>query len=259
MTKRNDDRHDFERLIQGVTLGAIAMYLLDPDKGRRRRARLQDKLQRVANETILLANQATRDAANRLHGMNARLQPGLRADRSLDDLRLIERVRAALGRVVTHPHAIQVGVRGRTVVVSGPILSDEVRDLVDAIHDVPGVQAIENHLDLHERGEPVPSLQGEGRKRTRGDAWPPVMRMGALVSGAILTVYGLGRRSLTGVLLASAASALVRRALAHPAGARGHALPLRSSSADGARQATPPTQDGVAPVTTGGRRPASPT
>ncbi|MEO5700173.1 MAG: YtxH domain-containing protein [Casimicrobiaceae bacterium] len=208
--------HGFQRLVQGLAVGAAAMYLLDPDKGRRRRAIVSDRLQRVAHDATHLAHQAARDAGNRLHGVNARLaHRHERGNGSLDELRLIERVRSAMGHIVTHPHAIQVGVRGDTVVLSGPILVSEVRELLDCVHDVPGVEAIENHLDLHEDGNGVPSLQGEGRRRrSAGDAWSPAARMAALLAGGMFALYGVARRGLTGWLLAGAASALARRALA---------------------------------------------
>ncbi|MEP7208403.1 MAG: YtxH domain-containing protein [Casimicrobiaceae bacterium] len=217
--------HGFERLVQGLAVGAAAMYLLDPDKGRRRRAMVAGRLQRVANDATHLARQAARDAGNRLHGVNARLAHRLeRGNGSLDELHLIERVRSAMGRIVTHPHALQVGARGRTVVLSGPILAAEVRDLLDCVHEVPGVQAIENHLDLHEDRNGVPSLQGEGRRRGGGgDAWSPAARLVALLAGGALALYGVARRGVTGWLVAGAAGALARRALAPEGPTRGKA------------------------------------
>ncbi len=211
--QRRHSHHGFQRLVQGLALGAISMYLLDPDKGRRRRALAQDKLQRLGNDVVHLVNQMTRDAGNRLHGMNARLQRRAHGDESPDALRLIERVRSAMGRAVSHPHAVQVGVRGGTVVLSGPVLAGEVRDLVECIHQVPGVTAIENHLDAHEPDARIPSLQGEGRRRgAGGGSWTPASRLAALLGGGALAVYGLARRSGAGLLVALGAAALARSA-----------------------------------------------
>src|SRR5512132_1389699 len=140
----------FSRLVEGAAMGAIAMYMLDPDRGRRRRAMTRDKVQRFANDTAHLANQAARDARHRLHGVNARLQHrlGSTRDADVDELRLIERVRASMGRSVSHPHAIQVGAHGTTVVLSGPILRAELGELLASVRSVAGVGYVENHLDV---------------------------------------------------------------------------------------------------------------
>ncbi len=201
------------RLVQGLTLGAAAMYLLDPDKGRRRRAITRDKLQRFANDSLRLANQATRDASHRLHGVNARLQQRITPEGDVDELRLIERVRSALGRCVSHPHAVQVGARGGTIVLSGPVLRHEIGALLAAVRDVAGVGAVENHLDAHDSSDGVPSLQGEGRQRGNGGAqnWTPALRMSALLGAGAMTLYGMGKRGATGMLLAGAGMAFATR------------------------------------------------
>ncbi|HZQ62439.1 MAG TPA: hypothetical protein VFC24_13875 [Casimicrobiaceae bacterium] len=204
------------RLLQGVAVGAVAMYMLDPDRGRRRRAITRDKVQRFANDTVRLANQATRDTRQRLHGLNARLQQRMtrRDDESVDELRLIERVRSAMGRCVSHPHAIQVGANGTTVVVSGPILRHELPELLATVRAIPGVTGVDNHLDVHDAGDRVPSLQGEGRARLRNagpQAWTPTMRLAALVGGGVLALYGLAKRNTSGLLLASAGLGVAAR------------------------------------------------
>jgi hypothetical protein len=201
------------RLVQGLTLGAAAMYLLDPDKGRRRRAITRDKLQRFANDSLRLANQATRDASHRLHGVNARMQQRIMPEGDVDELRLIERVRSALGRCVSHPHALQVGARGSTIVLSGPVLRHEIGALLAAVRAVAGVGAVENHLDAHDSSDGIPSLQGEGRQRGNGGAqnWTPALRMSALLGAGAMTLYGMGKRGATGMLLAGAGMALATR------------------------------------------------
>lgn len=214
--------HAVARLVQGLAIGAAAMYLLDPDKGRRRRAMARDKLQRFANDSLKLAHQATRDARHRLQGVNARIGQCVSPEGGVDELRLIERARSALGRCVTHPHAIQVGARGSTIVLSGPVLRHEIGELLSVVRGVPGVGAVENHLDAHDTDDGVPSLQGTGRARGNGGprTWTPALRLTALVGGGVLTLYGLGKRSATGLLLASAGAGLANRVIGNEPGQR---------------------------------------
>src|SRR5512140_1840504 len=119
MTDERTETAAFTRMLQGLAIGAAAMYLLDPDKGRRRRALLRDRLNVLGSDIAELAHDAARDSANRLQGVRARVdRVRSGSDGSIDELRLIERVRAALGRVVSHPHAIQVGAMQGTVRLS---------------------------------------------------------------------------------------------------------------------------------------------
>jgi hypothetical protein len=78
----------------------------------------------------------------------------------VDDLVLAERVRATLGRVVSHPHAIQVVSSGGFVVLRGPILEREAEPLLSAARHVRGVREVIDQLERHEQAGTVPSLQG---------------------------------------------------------------------------------------------------
>jgi len=205
------------RVLQGVVVGAAAMYMLDPDRGRRRRAITRDKMQRFASDSARLAHQAARDARQRLHGVNARLQQRSKSGNlNVDELRLIERVRAAMGRCVSHPHAIQAGARGATIVLSGPVLAKEVPELLAAVRAVPGVREIENHLDVHTSDDRLPSLQGEGRRRGNApQSWTPAARLAGLVGGGVLALYGLARRNASGLMLASAGLGVAARVVSN--------------------------------------------
>src|SRR3954470_6062715 len=112
-------------IVGSIALGAIAMYAFDPDKGRRRRALARDKAYSLLLDTRHAAGATKRDVAHRLEGLQARARRLWTTHPSDDDLQLIERVRARMGRMVSHPHALQVGaLRGR-VTVSGPVLAHE--------------------------------------------------------------------------------------------------------------------------------------
>jgi hypothetical protein len=212
MTEERTETGGFARLLQGLAIGAAMMYLLDPDKGRRRRALLHDQLNRLGSDIGDLAHDAARDSANRLQGVRARVDRRRHGDGSVDELRLIERVRAALGRVVSHPHAIQVGAMQGTVRLSGPVLAHEFAAVLATARVVPGVTDVENRLDVHERSD-IPALQGPGRQR-RGQDYPaPALRMGALLGGGVLALYALRREGLTRLGIAGIAYAVAKRAL----------------------------------------------
>ena len=76
----------------------------------------------------------------------------------------------------------------------GPVMADEVGDLLTAAASVRGVHAVINELEPHDSADGVPSLQGEGRvARSTFDLmqpnWAPATR--ALVGAAAVAAGGL--------------------------------------------------------------------
>jgi hypothetical protein len=197
-------------LIVAAALGAAAMYAFDPDKGRRRRAIGRDKVRRYVGQARNFATAAARDADHRLQGVRARMRRRFGHEASADDLLLIERARAAMGRVVSHPHAIQIGAKDGRLVLSGPILASEVPFLKAAMHLVPGVNDVEDHLVAYADAESIPALQG-GPSRTATELWTPTARAAAIVGGGLLALSGARSRSLAGLLLAAIGLALTTR------------------------------------------------
>jgi uncharacterized membrane protein/uncharacterized protein YwbE len=136
-----------------------------------------------------------------------------------DDVVLRERVRAALGRVASHPHAINVKARDGRVTLSGPILAAEEHRVVSAVQAVAGVQAVATRFDTRTDPAGVPSLQGgmgQRRSRVRIDIrqanWAPATRAIVGSSGAALIIAGVRRRGWAGAALVAAGAALVARA-----------------------------------------------
>ena len=81
------------RVLTTAAAGAGLMYLLDPDGGRRRRARVRDRLVRVAHRTGDAVDATSRDVGNRARGVVADLRSRL-ASAEVSDGVLHERVRA---------------------------------------------------------------------------------------------------------------------------------------------------------------------
>lgn len=103
------------------------------------------------------------------------------------DRKLATRVRALIGKQVSHPGAIAVYAEKGTVTLGGPILASELAELRDAVTDLDGVNAVLDHLEAHETAEGVPELQN-GRSALK----PKRSGRGRLVVGAVLGGLGLG-------------------------------------------------------------------
>jgi hypothetical protein len=157
--------------------GAAAMYYLDPDLGRRRRALARDKAVKVSHQTRDYAQIKGKQAVGHLKGLA--LGSRTRIDGWVSppsDDRLGERVRAHLGRAVTHPGAIDVGVQGGRAQLTGHVLAHEVNRLIGAVKSTPGVHGVDNMLSVHADAVGVPELQGEGRRhRSNGAARHPLL------------------------------------------------------------------------------------
>jgi hypothetical protein len=179
---------------KGLILGLGIMYLFDPDQGKARRARVRDSGRRRLRSTRDYAAKASRDLGNRARGVAAQATARLHSDHP-DDQALSERVRAKLGRYVSHPHAVDVDTRDGSVELRGPILREEVEDLISAVSSVRGVSEVINHLEAHAESDGIPELQGGSRHQRRRSAvapaaWAPGVRLGAGVLGAVIVALG---------------------------------------------------------------------
>jgi len=215
MTREYDSQHEWTKVVAATALGVVAMYMLDPDKGKRRRALIGDKAYSIASDTRQALGAATRDASHRIEGLRARARRLITDTPIPDDLQLIERVRARMGRLVSHPHAIQVGASNGRVTLSGPVLAHEVSRLLNAIRTVWGVSSVEDRLVVYDSSESISSLQGGADREppsvfTR-ERWTPATQAAAVIGGGLLSMYGLRDRSLLGLALAGGGLALLLR------------------------------------------------
>lgn len=201
-------------LLVGAALGCAAMYLFDPEQGKRRRARIADKSAHVRTRVLHVVDQGKRDLANRAGSVAGRAR-SLLFRRGPNNRVLAERVRAKMGRYVAHPGAIDVSATRGCVVLTGSILGHEHNELINAIAEVPGVEDIYDRLNIFERANGISELQG-GRPR-RGERlelpenWSPAARLAAGAAGTVLTANVL-RGGLRGWIYAAAGAALLVRA-----------------------------------------------
>jgi hypothetical protein len=160
-------------LFGGIGLGALLMYVFDPERGARRRALARDKALRAYNRTGDLLGKRARDLRNRSKGLAAKARPRVDEAAVPDDV-LTERVRARIGHAVGHPGSIEVSSRDGIVSLAGPVLAKEVDGLLDTARKTPGVEDVENRLDVRERPGDAPGLQGTPRTGSRRSEPPRV-------------------------------------------------------------------------------------
>ncbi len=201
----------------GLGLGTGLMYLLDPDRGRRRRALLRDKSVWALRKTGDCLEVTARDFRNRTEGIVADLQSRFSSE-PVDDAVLAERVRSKLGRIVSHPSAIQVTAQNGNVTLAGPVLAAEVPELLACVNRVHGVNEVANNLEIHEQAGNHPALHG-GRERLGNrfeffqENWSPAARVVAGAAGASLAAYGGVRRDALGAGLGAAGLLLMTRGI----------------------------------------------
>jgi len=129
----------------GAGIGAGLMYLLDPERGRRRRALIRERTGSVARDAQRAAGRVTRDLENRVQGQAA--QARQRRQEPVNDDVLMARVRAKLGRLISHPHQVEVTARHGAVTLTGQVAPEETGRLISRIERVPGVKSVENRLN----------------------------------------------------------------------------------------------------------------
>jgi hypothetical protein len=144
---------------QGIALGMGIMYIMDPSRGQ------------VATS------------------------PGRRTAPESEDTALGKRVRAGLGRYVSRPRAVAVEAADGCVTLRGPILRDEVEELIAAVSSVRGVTEVVNRLEPYDEADGAPSLQGERRMERSGAglgprSWTPAMQLVAGILGATAVAFG---------------------------------------------------------------------
>lgn len=150
--------------VAAMAAGAAAMYLLDPQMGRRRRALLRDKLEASRHGATDFARGQAKRAAGHLRGVVADAQSGMGfASEAATDRQLSERVRAQLGRIVSRPGAIDVSARDGCVCLTGHIVASEHESLVSAVAALEGVHEVEDRLAEYEHPGTIPELQGQSR------------------------------------------------------------------------------------------------
>ncbi|MGQ0712559.1 MAG: SRPBCC family protein [Gemmatimonadaceae bacterium] len=203
-------------LLGAAGVGAALAYYLDPDRGVRRRNMTRDRLVHGRARAGEAIGTTARDLGNRARGLVAETR-GRFGRHDADEPVLVARVRTALGRVASHPRAIEVAAENGEVTLSGLALREEAERILDAARAVPGVTEVYDSLELHDSGEGIPALQGGVRREPRPELaqenWAPAMRLVTGVTGSAIALWGFRRRGISGVAARLAGAAMVKRAI----------------------------------------------
>jgi hypothetical protein len=186
-------------ILSGLGIGAGLMYLFDPDRGRRRRLFIRDKAVHIYRTEARAGDSVIRQIINRTRGAVAESKKLLSTELVDDDV-LVERIRAMLGRVVSHPGPIEITAADGHVTLGGHILKDEIPELIAAVKHVPGVKRVENIMHGHAQAEDIAFLRPAvvpmvARYKTGSS---PTARMLTGGLGGALTAVGLRRGGALG-------------------------------------------------------------
>lgn len=179
-------------LLAASAVGGLTFFL-DPTRGRTRRALVRDQLVHARRKAADAAAVSYRDLKNRALGLGARARHGLTSGAAPDPV-LESRVRVALSQSCAHPRAISVAVQDGIVELRGPVLASEVEDVRRTARAVRGVRGIADALEVHERPDSIPALQGPGRQPS--ERWTPAKR-GLVTLGAASAALPLLSRLAT--------------------------------------------------------------
>jgi osmotically-inducible protein OsmY len=125
-------------LLAGLAGGGLLMYFFDPNRGRSRRAVVRDKARHAERSIQAAGSIALRDLANRTKGLLKEAYSSATEGSVSDDV-LARRVAAKIGRIDSHPHALDIRSRNGVVTLEGPVLEEEAAPLLACANKVRGV------------------------------------------------------------------------------------------------------------------------
>ena len=125
----------------GAAIGAAAMYLLDPNRGKVRRARLADGAASKGRRAMKQAAAKAEDLFNRSRGVLAKAENLVRSE-AVEDSVIAERVRSLLGHFTHRANGVESEVRDGMVILRGTVAEPEKSNLVSAMGKVPGVKSV---------------------------------------------------------------------------------------------------------------------
>jgi osmotically-inducible protein OsmY len=151
-------------ILTGAIVGAAAVYLFDPERGRARRAMLADRVGAQLRRGWRAANQlSARTSAGAASFPQRMVQLRSMRPRPADDLTLRDRVESEVFRNADLPKGrINFDVEAGVVTIRGQVDNAyQIANVEKAVLKVPGVAGVENLL--HVEGTPAPN-KAQSRK-----------------------------------------------------------------------------------------------
>jgi uncharacterized membrane protein len=201
----------------GITAGL--MYFLDPQQGARRRAQVQNQINRWISDLDYSLDMGKRDLRNRTRGVLSEMTARLSSDQGAPDWILEERVRSNFGRISNNTRAIDVRADGGYIYLSGPAMREDRDAILKAAARTRGVSGVEDELQLIDNPEDIPALQAgtsmsqQSGPQTQPQNWSPATRLLSGVGGSLLTLYGMRRSGLAKPLLSTAGLIITARSV----------------------------------------------
>jgi osmotically-inducible protein OsmY len=145
------------RLLRYASLGAALAYFFDPDNGRRRRARAQDRVPAFLRGGANRAEQLGRSAQSQAYGATQKVKHRKEQEKPQpDDATLARKVETEIFRDAEVPKGqINVNAENGVVVLRGEVEPDLIKALEKKTRQVQGVREVENLL--HTPGTPAPT------------------------------------------------------------------------------------------------------
>jgi hypothetical protein len=136
--------------LPAAVLGALASYLLDPDRGRSRRARLADQAAGLTRRGMARAQRGARMIGSTIEGKSQAFRHRGEEEAMPNDAALADKVESELFRDPSIPKGkININVEQGRVVLRGEVDDDaQRRKLERQASRVPGVWSVENLLHL---------------------------------------------------------------------------------------------------------------
>ena len=133
-----------------LLLGLGAMWIMDPDRGRGRRAWIGQKTNRLINETGKFMRATGRHLANKSKGYAHESRKAVRgAGRAVTDSSIAESVRSSLGRLgLKSASSVGVECAGGCVTLTGRCVADDVAIIVDTTRSTYGVDNVVNNMEV---------------------------------------------------------------------------------------------------------------
>jgi gas vesicle protein len=139
-------------LITGAAIGAAAAYLLDPDRGRSRRARLHDRTAALARKAARRSRSWIRYRQGAARGVAHTLSKTIRErGRFVDDDTLLQKIRSEAIGPWDNParEDVEVDVDRGIVTLKGRVATSVDRiELIELILKVDGVDTIRDRVEV---------------------------------------------------------------------------------------------------------------
>jgi hypothetical protein len=136
-------------ILGAMGIGAGLMYVFDPDKGKKRRALMRDRLEDTARKTRRQIDRKSHEVGDLVSSIGASIKAPF-TNGPLSDNDLLARVKEKVIEILPDTQDIKVRARNGIVTLGGWLPQRELDHLVKSVSSIPGVSSITNKLRLND-------------------------------------------------------------------------------------------------------------